>query len=332
MRDVKAMIACVCTLLAGCSFGSGSDASEGDDPGSVPDAGSAGTGADAPTTTTGPYPIVLAHGMFGFDHLGPLDYYYGVAAELTGRGRKVFAPRVDPVQASSVRGAQLEAAIDAVLAETGASKVVIIAHSQGGLDARWVAHFAPDKVAAVVTISTPHRGSPVADLVKSGVPGVAQSALSALADFIGVSVSSSDLAAQLDGFSTTGIATFNAEITDSPEVAYFSIAGRSALASSSTCPTTAPFLAKWNDDVDDMAPEIGVLGAMIAAHELPQVVAQDGLVTVDSAKWGTFLGCVPADHLDEVGQVAGRIAGIANPFDYMDMFDGLESYLTAAGY
>jgi hypothetical protein len=27
-------------------------------------------------------------------------------------------------------------------------------------------------------------------------------------------------------------------------------------------------------------------------------------VTVQSARWGTFIGCVPADHFDEVGQIA----------------------------
>jgi hypothetical protein len=29
--------------------------------------------------------------------------------------------------------------------------------------------------------------------------------------------------------------------------------------------------------------------------------SNDGLVKVESAKWGTFMQCVPADHLKEVG-------------------------------
>jgi triacylglycerol esterase/lipase EstA (alpha/beta hydrolase family) len=32
----------------------------------------------------------------------------------------------------------------------------------------------------------------------------------------------------------------------------------------------------------------------------------DGIVTLDSAKWGTFLGEIPADHFDEIGQVADK--------------------------
>ena len=32
--------------------------------------------------------------------------------------------------------------------------------------------------------------------------------------------------------------------------------------------------------------------------------ANDGMVTVQSARWGTFMGCIPADHFDEVGQIA----------------------------
>ena len=29
--------------------------------------------------------------------------------------------------------------------------------------------------------------------------------------------------------------------------------------------------------------------------------SNDGLVSVESARWGNFLGVLPADHLDEVG-------------------------------
>ena len=44
-------------------------------------------------------------------------------------------------------------------------RVVIIAHSMGGLDARYMISRLgmDDRVTALVTITTPHRGSPYAD-------------------------------------------------------------------------------------------------------------------------------------------------------------------------
>jgi triacylglycerol esterase/lipase EstA (alpha/beta hydrolase family) len=37
------------------------------------------------------------------------------------------------------------------------------------------------------------------------------------------------------------------------------------------------------------------------AHGL-ELTPNDGVVSVESAIWGDFLGCVPADHADEIGQ------------------------------
>src|SRR5699024_11517440 len=36
------------------------------------------------------YPIVLAHGMSGFDNIGPVDYWYQIPSDLRKDGAKVF--------------------------------------------------------------------------------------------------------------------------------------------------------------------------------------------------------------------------------------------------
>lgn len=36
------------------------------------------------------YPIVLAHGMSGFDSIGPLDYWNGIPGDLADRGAQVY--------------------------------------------------------------------------------------------------------------------------------------------------------------------------------------------------------------------------------------------------
>jgi triacylglycerol esterase/lipase EstA (alpha/beta hydrolase family) len=69
---------------------------------------------------------------------------------------------------------QLAAKIDAIRAATGAAKVIVVAHSMGGLVAR--AHlrkYGGGKVARLITIGTPHEGSVHAYLF----PGVALSQL-----------------------------------------------------------------------------------------------------------------------------------------------------------
>jgi triacylglycerol lipase len=56
-------------------------------------------------------------------------------------------------------------------------------------------------------------------------------------------------------------------------------------------------------------------------------VVSDGLVPVESAKWGRFRGCVAADHLSEVGQPVGLTAG----FDHLAFFGAIAAFLVAEG-
>jgi triacylglycerol lipase len=63
---------------------------------------------------------------------------------------------------------------------------------------------------------------------------------------------------------------------------------------------------------------------------LPPEVS-DGLVTVKSAKWGTFQGCIPADHLDEVGMpnLSGADLSI---FDSLRFYREVVAELRAHGH
>src|SRR5262245_7725346 len=69
------------------------------------------------------YPLILAHGLDGFENIGPINYFYGVADALCKDGHTVFTPQVDAYNSSEVRGEQLLTAVQNALAQTGAAKV-----------------------------------------------------------------------------------------------------------------------------------------------------------------------------------------------------------------
>ena len=78
------------------------------------------------------YPIVLVHGLFGFDRIGPVDYWYGIPSALRSDGAKVYVTQVSAANSTEVRGEQLLTQVKQILAVTGASKVNLIGHSHGG--------------------------------------------------------------------------------------------------------------------------------------------------------------------------------------------------------
>jgi triacylglycerol lipase len=55
--------------------------------------------------------------------------------------------------------------VDAVLAETGAARVILVGHSMGGLVARaYLQRYGESRVAGLVTLGTPHQGSRLAHI------------------------------------------------------------------------------------------------------------------------------------------------------------------------
>lgn len=288
-----------------------------------------------------PYPIVLAHGFFGFEEFAGLDfetYFFEVKEHLAAGGEMVITPAVDPFNDSDTRGEQLLKHIEDHLALTGAAKVNIIGHSQGGLDARVVANLAPDKVASVITISTPHRGTPIADVAMKllGDPN-AQAIIDALVQLIGGALydtvgNKTSLTKALDLFSQPGITAFNAKHPDSPGVFYASIAGRSALhfmGDDCEGDLALPFITSWSGELDPLnalfAPTALVLSGV--SNDI-----HDGLVRAKDARWGEFWGCLPADHVDEVGQILGQSPGLGNAWSYLQFYTELITYLRQRGY
>ncbi len=274
-----------------------------------------------------PYPIVLAHGMAGWEKVGPVNYFFNVAADLRARGETVVESQVPPFESSAVRGSYLARAIDDTLTATGACKVNLIAHSQGGLDGRYVVstmHYG-DRVASLTTVSTPHLGTPIADAALGLVPGITADVLDAILEFLYGSLAhapgDAHIKASLQQFTRDNMSrNFNPGNPNDARVKYYSVAGRSAARIAST--ECAGGL--WSNSIRvDLLDPILVLPATVFSLTSPDPlfpVPNDGLVSVASAKWGTFLGCVPADHLDEIGQLVHLFPDPISGFDHKDLY------------
>jgi len=309
-------------------------------PATTSSAGAGGQGGGA-VGSGPPYPFVLAHGFFGFEDFAGLDfetYYFHVKEHLAAQGEIVDTPAVDPFNDSDYRGQQLLDKVQEFLAETGAAKVNIIGHSQGGLDARVVANLRPDLVASVVTISTPHHGTPVGDVaMKLLADPNAQLVIDALAKLLGGALydtvgNATSLTKALQLFSQPGITAFNQKHPDSPGVFYASIAGRSALhgmGNDCEADVVVPFIQAWESGYDPLNPLFYATGLILGgtSNEI-----HDGLVRAKDARWGEYWGCLPADHVDEVGQILGESPGIGNDWKYLDFYTQLIAYMRSQGF
>lgn len=274
------------------------------------------------------YPIVLAHGMGGFAEFGLLQYWAGVAEALASQGYPAYTAVVDPLNGSDVRAAQLAEHVDLVLACTCAEKVNLIGHSQGGIDSRVLTNTLgyADRVASITTLATPHLGSPLAPLLIDYVPSEADP----LIDFVAWLVTEiytdpeheTRFREAVLWVTEDFLVEYWAAHPDPEGVARYSFAGRAGLTASGKpdCEDAALPNPKEHNPIS---------GLMLAPWTLIgglSGVTNDGLVTVQSARWGEFRGCLPADHMQEIG------LGLPQTFDHLAVFVAHAEFLAASGH
>ncbi len=118
------------------------------------------------------YPVIMVHGIF-FRDWQLLNYWGRVPASLKKNGACVYYGNQQSAQSVADSAKELKGEIEKVLAETGAEKVNIIAHSKGGLDSRYAISRLgmADRVATLTTVNTPHRGCDMVDFLLDRIPG-----------------------------------------------------------------------------------------------------------------------------------------------------------------
>lgn len=249
------------------------------------------------------YPIVLAHGLWGWNSIAGVDHFYGVAKDLQANGAKVHTTLVSAVNSSDVRGEQLVQQLQKILAVTGARKVNIIAHSQGSQDARYAAAALPGRVASVTAVHGVVFGSRTIDaLNEAKLPFVdaMAAAMGTMIDFgAGNGGLPQDTAGMLASISSAGSAAFNARF---PAGVPGARCGQGSAIANGT-----RFYSWTGSSVNTNFFDIS--DAALAVLSLPfEGAPSDGVVGRCDAHLGTVIrDDYNMNHLDAVNQVAGLV-------------------------
>jgi len=245
--------------------------------------------------------IVLLPGFPDFTGLEffPNQYFRGVFEMLHDRKFEVFPAHVKPFDTLRNRALQIKKFFDEEPTLKDGRKAHIIAHSAGGVDARFLVSpnglGLANRVRSITTISTPHRGTPIADLV-IGTSDAGGNILSVLKDKF------PNLEQGVRGLTTAEMREFNETILDAAEVEYFSYAGV-------------------------LGTERILHGAVLSITQ-PLFVADganDGWVSVRSAHWREFKGTVQADHAELIGYDLSPsglfpFGFLSRPFDHLELY------------
>ena len=260
------------------------------------------------------YPLLMVHGVF-FRDFRYVNYWGRIPRELTRNGATVYYGGQQSAAAVEDSGKELAARIRRIVEETGCGKVNIIAHSKGGLDRRAAITrqgMAP-YVASLTTVNTPHRGCIFAEYLLEKIPAAARqkiadtynAALKRLGD------ERPDFLAAVTDLTASACEKRNAVTPDAPGVFYQSVMSYCRRAQHGKFPLNMTYpIVKHFDGLND------------------------GLVAVDSARWGerfTLLepkGKRGISHGDVVDLNRENIPG----FDVREFYVSLAADLKRRGF
>jgi triacylglycerol lipase len=258
------------------------------------------------------YPILLMHGLGGTDAYWETDYFYRVQDVMGPMGYALHAPSVTSFSNTELRGLEWEDHLLDLVDSGAGRRFNIIAHSQGGIDARYLVSGLgqADRIASVVSVGTPHHGTPLADLLTGlmddGVvdPYWIDVGADAMTELFGLGGSNTSLAAALGSLTTEALSDFNVQYPNHPDVYYASWAGFSCGALDFSCQK-------------DCAGEV-VDPLLATSHFILWLLGErnDGMSPTDSAIWGDYRGELWADHIDQVGLWADTGSDAFNHIDF----------------
>lgn len=259
------------------------------------------------------YPIILVHGIF-FRDWKHVNYWGRIPAELKRNGAKVYYGNQQSAASIASNAAELKKTIQEVLRKENVNKVNIIAHSKGGLDARYmISKLNMDKhVASLTTINTPHRGTPLVNQLLKIVPDKTVRFVAKKYDetYQKLGDDNPDVYAGVKELSEENIAKLNKELKNKKGVLYQSVGSKMVSPRSTVLPLSLGFTLISIDGEEN-----------------------DGLVPVDSFINGEYLGTIKTDDGQSVGH--GDMVDITRRnikgFDVLEFYVNLVADLKKKG-
>ena len=229
------------------------------------------------------YPVVLMHGFGALANLMQGGVLHREAMHLRGRGVQAYAPHVNPYDTVAVRAQAWAERLAAVLDETGAERVNLVGFSSAGLDARWLAGRGwADRIASLVTVSTPHRGTHLAGYVMSRPDRLRALAVGVM-DFVG-----------------------RAAYESAPPRSEAALAELAPDAVAARFPPDETVPGVWCASYDSRAgkgTDVPMYAPLVVPNRILYGLAgvNDGIVPTASMAWGEALGTLDADHARQIG-------------------------------
>ncbi|WP_416326492.1 esterase/lipase family protein [[Eubacterium] hominis] len=213
------------------------------------------------------YPLLLLHGV-GFRDLKYVNYWGRIPKELVRNGAIIYYGNQEAFATVKDNAKDIKKRIYEICEEQHCDKVNIIAHSKGGLDARYTIskEHMGNHVASLTTISTPHHGCKFVDVLIRVVPDTWYHALAKVFDqaFLKMGDTNPDFYTATHQFSTVWAKQFNQEVQNDTNVYYQSYMSLMHHACSHLLLTIPYLFIRFVDGNND------------------------GLVSEESAKWGRF--------------------------------------------
>lgn len=214
------------------------------------------------------YPLVLVHGV-GFRDLKYINYWGRIPKELIRNGATVYYGNQEAWGTVEHNARDIRNKILNIVKETGCEKVNIIAHSKGGLDARYMISKLEmgNHVASLTMMSSPHRGCKFVD-IGCKLPDKVYKAIGRFFDkrYKSLGDKNPDFYTASRQFSTYHSKKFNEDVKDVEQVYYQS------------------YTSVVKNMFSDYIVTIPYILVKLTEGE------NDGLVSINSAKWGEFKG------------------------------------------
>jgi triacylglycerol lipase len=209
--------------------------------------------------------------------IAPGEYFADYRRELESWGCRVRTAVFPPDATIEERGLVLKDQVGRFRRDTGARTVVLVAHSQGGLDARFALRtLSLEGVDRLFTIGTPHHGTPVAEWTIRQREGRGSFVYWLLRLVGGYDLEALRFAGEM---TPAFLEKWAAKFSPAPGVRYASARG--------VCRTACHWGLSW-------------LGKRLGTSN------GDGLVTGESQRFGDDLGEFDLDHLSEVSSDAEK--------------------------